>query len=294
MTEAHAREPNSAGGPGFRSPPRRDASGGKEMRAATPPRKRLPSSEAVNTLGGMPDTGPKVVFSPGKRLCADGAAVDATMEMKAFLRHKGIADADIPDMMNQRSSSSRATPVPSSWGSSLPSSASSISIHVPATASRAPKRLKLADHARALTAPAATCGEARWAGLRERIDSSPERPDNTFSADLLDVLNVGASPTPGLPPARAAIPSSAAAASPQPSRGDSFLASQQGRWLNGDRGAASENDSCFEDIDDDVLLAAVLEVEQRVKRERDAPASLSQQAGPSCNSASNSLPVFRL
>lgn len=291
MTEAHSREANSAGGPGFRSPPRRDASSGKEMRPATPPRKRLPSSEAVNTLGGMPDTGPKVVFSPGKRLCADGAAVDAAMEMKAFLRHKGIADADIPDMMNQRSSSSRATPVPSSWGSSLPSSATSV--HATATASRAPKRLKLADHARALTAPAATCGEARWAGLRQRIDSSPERPDNTFSADLLDVLTVGASPTPGASPS-AAVSSSAAAASPQPSQGDSFLASQQGRWLNGSRGTASENDSCFEDIDDDVLLAAVLEVEQRVKRERDAPASLSQQAGPGRNSASDSLPVFRL
>merc|ERR1712118_375201 len=159
---------------------------------------------------------------------------------------KGIADADIPDMMSQRGCS------PSM--SSTASSAASMQVSA-AVANKAPKRLKLADHARALTAPAASCE------TRGNAVSSPDAPSNTFSADLLDVL--AGSPPPGdipavLPPVR----------------------SPPGQWLNGTGAREAPHEEEDSDFDDEVLLRAVLEDEKRISRSRACPSALVPDSQP--------------
>mmetsp|Transcript_68821 Transcript_68821/g.109191 ORF Transcript_68821/g.109191 Transcript_68821/m.109191 type:complete len:235 (+) Transcript_68821:93-797(+) len=233
------------------------------MRATTPPRKQTRNVPSDSSSPKM--AAPQVVFSPGKRLRPDGATHDAAMEVKAFLRRKGVANADIPCIMN-------GTP-------SVPSSSSSIQApraHSAASSS-APKRLKLADHARAVNGSS----------------SGAKKSENTFSADLLDVLDGAMEVSPsysseivpqlplisgyqnGLSTPQSIIPA------PSPATATSA--------------EEDEGDSWFDDIDDDDLLAAVREVEQRLARERDArliqtDATLSVSGHASCT---DSLPLFR-
>lgn len=345
-------------GRGVSSPPLRPAPkpGLEDLRERTPPRKfaRPEPTEASENAAAR---GPQVIFSPGKRLCADGAAHDAAVEVKAFLRRKGIADMDIPGIMS--------TDNPSGSSSSFFAQAAGGG----RAGGHAPKRLKLADHARTLTPAQQAAGAAHKPRGRS---SSPESPSNTFSADLLDVL-AGSSPplenldgsheppchgAPGsrdlrpaapavhngtlglaarhtflgtpapMPPSsspstssgsratrlcppmsqevqaglcafaeevdrRADAASQASQASPWSKDGREASvaqAPQSGQCLNSGREEENDEESCFEGIDDDAILAAVREVENRLMREREVRLSQSQ-AGPTA-SAPESLPLF--
>jgi len=80
----------------------------------TPPRKRPRSSEvdgiqsdakASANSGGS--NGPQVVFSPGKRVQADGHKHDAGAEVRAFLRQQGYSDQEIRTIMTSEAGSGR-------------------------------------------------------------------------------------------------------------------------------------------------------------------------------------------
>ena len=255
------------------------------MRSSTPPRKRV--IDDVSSAAG-----PQVIFSPGKRLSPDGTAHDAVVEVKAFLRRKGVADADIPCMMSQRANATPSAP------SSGPSVKASSPLFRPATA---PKPLKLADHAKTLTEHPSS----------PRSGNQSEALPDTFSADLFDVLD-GAPEMPSIPSSSSsflgvspplhrpvgcgtaedirlrnfAVPGSGTLGAHAPAGDRGRLCPLLSQELQAglceaadavDRRASeasvanaasqsSQEESVFDGVDDDELLAAVREVEQRLLR----------------------------
>mmetsp|Transcript_139925 Transcript_139925/g.390060 ORF Transcript_139925/g.390060 Transcript_139925/m.390060 type:complete len:540 (-) Transcript_139925:129-1748(-) len=171
----------------------------------TPPRKRPKPSEvdgagsdAKASAGGSASSGgPQVVFSPGKRVHADGSKHDAGAEVRAFLRHQGYSDQEIRRIMASEAGSSglRRASVGGTGGAAAATPAAGGG-HSPLV----PKRF--ADLARDVQGGGGTSGGGGA---------------DDFAADLLDVLGLGDDgdcDAAALPPASAAPAAPAAAAAP--------------------------------------------------------------------------------
>eukprot|EP00927_Polykrikos_kofoidii_P029442 TRINITY_DN25469_c0_g1_i1.p1 TRINITY_DN25469_c0_g1~~TRINITY_DN25469_c0_g1_i1.p1 ORF type:complete len:493 (+),score=74.64 TRINITY_DN25469_c0_g1_i1:198-1676(+) len=154
---------------------------GEEQATATPPRKsrrRRMLSANEHDLDDQTQNDLKVVFSPGKRLQADGADHDAALEVQGFLRHQGCSEEEIQRILaangNGQIGGTIAGRAAASGKSSIP----------PATfidLDAAPRRF--ADHA--------------WSVGGCARDSQESRDD--FMTDLHDVLNDCPLPPPALP-----------------------------------------------------------------------------------------------
>lgn len=121
---------------------------GSAAAAAEQPLKRLRGAASSS----------EVVFSPRRRLRADGAAHDAALEVRAFLRHRGFPEDEIGGIM---ANGAGATPT----------------LRVAPAAPRQQPRQFFADQARAM-------GAGRCYGDSTGADD--------FAADLLEVLAVPA------------------------------------------------------------------------------------------------------
>lgn len=141
----------------------------------TPPRKKPRSSEvdgvssdAKASANSAGSGGPQVVFSPGKRVQADGYKHDAGAEVRAFLRHQGYSDQEIRTIMTSEAGSGRRQ----------------------AQAKAAPK-----------APPAAGPGAEpkRFADLAHSVSAGSggaRGEEDDFAADLMDVLGMDDDPGP--------------------------------------------------------------------------------------------------
>jgi len=204
-----------------------------EQAAVTPPRKRpqRPAAEdglashtkdaKASASGGAssekPSEGPQVVFSPGKRLRADGTRHDAGAEVRAFLRQQGYSDQDIRKIMLSDATGGGSVP---RRGPSAASGTTSGDARQESGSDQAPQRF--ADLARAVQSNSGgTAHDDFEADLLDVLGT--DEPTEVASGSLAGKHSAAVAPmplTPSAPPAR--IPE-VSQHSQQPSQASSIL-----------------------------------------------------------------------